>query len=441
MGGSILIMWTLRLIQIVNIVTGVTSAVSLLTTKDHCLSLAGDKRCEVCEEGFFVDPDTGNCHQQGLPGCLVYERNRNTCLEWAGEGEVAARALQTACPSLQYPLNGACVPLTNPVGCATSSGTADRCAVCQDLYYLIKSGTCTLGTVANCAKYAATSNTCTQCAGTFLLIKKACVTNNALNCQTYNARRNTCSLCNSLYYLVNSGCLAITEKNCKTSGGLVDVCTFCSSGFYLTAQATCLPQEIIGCSSFVENKNECAVCRSPYVPNGVLCQAVVTGCATYNADQTFCSACNSLLYLAADKLACPAIFDTDCDKSDGVNDWCVTCKSTFFLNTALVPPKCETQSIPGCLDFVDNKNECAKCRPDFDPDGVVCKPRLTDCYVPSASDPALCDTCDSLFYLRPDFAACLPLSDKNCRSSLGRIDLCDICQDGIRPQKQPNLRP
>lgn len=446
-------MSSFRFVRVALILAVVAATSALSLGKDHCASLAGDKRCKICEEGFFVDPDTGDCHQQGLPGCLVYERNRNACLEWAGEGGVAARALQTACPSLQYPLDGACVPLTNPVGCATSSGTADRCDECQDLYYLVNSSTCVLGTVTNCAKYslvaptciaclqqslpncvayAPNANVCMQCTSSYSLVNGACTMTPLKNCKIPSTTSNTCQQCNSLFYLVTGSCVAITPANCTSSDGLVNACSACNPCYYLTSNKACALQNIPNCLTYMPQQNACQTCVIGYVPSGGLCVVNKSlNCTTYDAATNSCQLCNSLFYVSYGK--CLNLTIANCQTSGGLTNTCTDCASGYYRITS---GGCARQSVTNCTTYLPSSNTCTQCSGALIVWLNMCVVNNgLNCQTYTAASNR-CSLCNSRYYLSN--YGCIPLTEVNCATSNGLNNTCQACASGYYLTAQLN---
>lgn len=111
--------------------------------------------------------------------------------------------------------------------------------------------------------------------------------------------------------------------------------------------------------------------------------------------------------LVASAAAAPLVQQDSC-LTFSVEGDCLVCQAGFYLDTT--SKSCLQQNIPGCLEYVPNKNDCAIFADQ------LATPRVLQA------------ACDSLFY--PGGNGCVAITVTNCASSSGNDNACLVCNVG-----------
>lgn len=251
---------------------------------------------------------------QSIWVALVFALVASTCLSVslltsASSGlPTASRQLQSSsCPSLKFPLNGDCLPISSSSTCQYSDGENNLCSLCNEGYYakdqfcrrqftlnckkyvrnensceecrtgyfwspsvdtvvdgvLIPKrgeGRCKIQSILNCHTYVPSQNACQVCKDGNQLFNEACRLDNSLDCLDYDEDRNICNLCDNKHYVDLGGCKQLTQEHCDESAGLYNICSVCDFGFYLFQGASCVAQDILNCYGYQANANLCSDC-------------------------------------------------------------------------------------------------------------------------------------------------------------------------------------
>lgn len=153
----------------------------------------------------------------------------------------------------------------------------------------------------------------------------------------------------------------------------------------------------------------------------------------------------------------PITASSRCQSSDGVTDVCNVCNFGYYA----ISKFCRRQFILNCELYADNKNECIKCRNNYDvrDDGKCVLQSIINCseyfrgqnvckackpgYIqfqnrcdfdnsPNCADynadTNRCAQCNNLYYL--NLNVCAPINKEFCQESSGVLPFCTKCQAG-----------
>jgi hypothetical protein len=428
--------------------------------------------CLTCQTGYYVI--NGQCFPQSVNNCDVYEPNTNTCLACVPTYSlVNFRCVQdtdvpncvqyhsdnitcTQCAS-GFVLNTAtnqCVAITIPncanqtsnlcVSCVDgfyTNGTAcltqnvtdclvhvpnfNQCSVCDSGFFLTNN-TCTLQNIPNCALYQTNQNVCLACASGYVLQANSCVPDQSVpGCLFYQNGTNICTQCMPGFALnsANNTCVANEIENCLNQ--VLNNCTLCDINYFTTG-ATCQPQDVPNCLTFVINENLCTFCDFGfYLVNGACFPQNVPNCLEYAPNTNECVEC-ATDYIEVNGTCVYNAPIPNCDVADG--QVCVTCSFGYYLTPT---GTCALQNVTNCNVYVPNQNNCSACADNFLNVLGVCVPGIVIPNCGFYSDLITCAVCDFGFYLSTN--ACLPQDIPNCYTYTPNVNVCAFCFDDFLP--------
>lgn len=219
----------------------------------------------------------------------------------------------------------------------------------------------------------------------------------ASDCLYVDSGSGLCNACNSLYYPNPSSggalCLPITEVNCGFSDGLTDACLSCAVNYSFDGSNVC----------------------------------VLTPCLVTDSGSGLCLYCINLMYPnpSSGGDLCLPISATHCTKSDGFNNACSICATSYYVKNG----NCLAQSLPNCLSYKPNANFCLECASPYVLRVSACQANNTaNCLVYNAKTNN-CQKCMSGFFFFD--GSCQSYNDPNCSSTIGFGRICPLCNSGF----------
>ena len=373
--------------------------------------------CSVCSTGFYLGPNN-ICLAQNIANCMTYQSNVNVC---------------TACMLNFNLINNACVPPAVVPNCATQLGAT--CSLCTVGFYL-NNNVCVLQNIPNCMTYQANANICTACMVNFTLQNNQCVAPAVItNCQVQSG--STCITCFGGFYVDNNSCLAQSVPNCVAYTANLNLCSQCSSSFILVAglcvamPANCMTYETI------PGGVRCTVCMMGFYlnANNVCVAQNIANCMTYQANANICTVCMANFILQNNACVVPAPIP-NC--SDQVGSTCNRCAFGFYLSNN----SCLTQSLPNCLLYVANVNQCSQClfNSGYEVLNGLCVLTPVNCQTYSPVNGVLtCTICNRNYYLNSN--TCVLQSIPNCMTYQANANICTACMGNFILQNNACVAP
>lgn len=461
-----------------------------------CIRFSHEKitTCRECKEDYYLSRD-GKCFKQNIPGCLLYVKGKNECLE-IDSSIASARVLQTVancklyqrvngvrvckiCKTNYYLSNNQCLVQSVP-NCQTYRRNKNECKTCKTNYYL--SGTiCLLQSVSGCIGYIKNKNQCKTCAAQFCLANGLCISSTNPNCLTLICGTQICSQCKNLFYLDTANgnnCLPLTSlysANCVTSNGINNLCTTCIATF-APINGVCTQNFPSQCILVDGNSNLCLHCSPTYYLNSGYCLKVTDPlgkCINSNGVDNICTECSEplvyeilngvcslipvvpipfchiqvgslcqecvpLYYPSSTSTACISINVANCALSNGITEICTRCNAVnlYVTNNNL----CQQQSILNCSVYVDYHNQCTQCLSGHFVNGFICE-QIENC-VQSLGILNVCNECASSYKIVSGL--CVEISDCFESDGISNCITCDtnfyLLNGGCAEQNNPDCQ-
>ena len=314
--------------------------------------------------------------------------------------------------------------------CKTYAVDSDNCASCFADQYLdnadINNITCKNYTVKNCATFEPNSNACDTCVTNVTYkdtVKSECHPYTLMNCNDPKPDKNECNSCASGFYLADSlTCLPEDLLECTTKSN--NICTVCNPGFYLF-EGKCYPGTQNGClpANYIQNQNQCNTCESGFYLTGGNCHPyTVSNCQGssnngYNTTSDECTGCLPGFYLATGN-KCLIIKIPNCNKANTAGTTCTECAVGFYVSVNA----CFAQYVPFCKDYTVAVNECTTCKDGYYRfDATTCsKNEILNCKS-HTSNANTCETCENGFEPSNDKSQCLKVDDPGCQTYVDGI--------------------
>ena len=203
-----------------------------------CKSCTNSSSCASCEDGYFVNPQNGQC-----------EKCDNSCVQCSGSATSC-----TACKSKSFVSNNQCLQCNSK--CGECDGSADNCTTCDSSKKSVydKEGTTKklLDCVDNCSnKQYKIDEACYPCDET---------------CKTCT-NSTSCATCETNQFIKDGKCVTCADK-CDTCDGDADKCTKCNSEYKTvyadtaeTVQDCISKDEPCPERTFDDGESHCRVCK------------------------------------------------------------------------------------------------------------------------------------------------------------------------------------
>ena len=391
-------------------------------------------KCDTCANGFYMD-ELENCVKGNIPHCDEYADAYH-----CGKCVQGYFATGTETSSSDPKFMKGCKKYA--VDCQQYSPDKDSCIRCKSGAYMDTTTAtdkydCKPYTVPNCAVYSPSSDECRICEpGAYLDSSGKCKPINVVNCIIYSKSSGSCLACKNGFYLENgtSLCKAHSILNCEVFGMHSDSCDMCSDNYYLDDQTKrCLQLTLDGCASARRNKNECLFCKNGYYLDKSIekCRLnTALYCLFKSNISNNCVTCVSTAYLdkttPADLKCKPYRIAKNCTHFDAFEDKCKGCQPGFYHASS--NGTCMEYSIPNCLAYKYNTNECTACQNTFYLESNVCLPVTAySCLTFSLNENA-CSSCPTYHYKDITKGDCVPYSQEYCATYDPFNDNCVTCQ-------------
>ena len=340
---------------------------NICTTEVHCMSADIDFGfCEVCEESFYIEVESGKCfsNQEDEKYKFCSNVSLGKCMSCENGYQLGKDNKCVSSPNCLESENGICV-------------------ICEEGYHLGLDNICI--NVEKCI-YTNILGECIECEKYYYFdtYENKCfpAINQYKDCKKAYSPNKYCERCKDDFYLSSEDkmCYSNNEEGefykCAFSNGIT--CIDCIYGYSLGIKDNKC-SKIENCA-ISENENKCIECDE-YMCLDVkkqICienynapeneeQKIYFNCNKTNEEGTECEICNDYTELingiCVDKVECVEEKDGECVK-------CKEISSTYFdmcLNTLY---GCVETSVLNCLrcDNVYNFNECTECKEGFELD-------------------------------------------------------------------------
>ncbi|KAL4494497.1 hypothetical protein ABPG72_019907 [Tetrahymena utriculariae] len=400
-----------------------------------------DKRCDKCEDGFFVDNINCKKCKDNCAKCKSYDICDNCQANYYFEDNTTSpKCIQCSGPG-KFIFNGTtCKNCRDGFNCLTCN--ENLCLTCdtnsQNKYLYVKEGKC-----GDCKQddgfYINEDQKCFQC-------------NQSINCKTCSSD-SKCLTCQQDYYLNSlEQCVRCDQEgqyidgsSCKSCNSLYpnckqctkDGCKICQTNYYLYPNKTCSLncgdtyyisyQDCKPCENnckTCENQFQCKTCKDSYL---------------LQADKTCKQACSEGFYTTPDKkcLQCNSSLNcktcsndsscNDCQDSffKNKNNICVPCTESGFYKKEMLCLECKQElncqscEEDKCLScklpnqYIQENGSCSMCQ---DQNGYF----IEDKYCKKCNTLAKCKTCKN----KTECLACYP------PDNLQQDKTCGQCQEG-----------
>lgn len=383
---------------------------------------------ETCELETFITvsdcADSAEYHwcktRTNFTGCTRFDPNNDLCLD-CDEGyslqdgycistsSLCAGYQNTDCDTqFQYMPTGSeyickydetyhkCLPRTNSTkGCKTLNPNYDRCSECIEDYEL-EDAVC----VEQCPSTKYIKGLCTN---NTHYTKSECPKNsnyhecvqrtNTANCTGFSVSSDECTDCKTGYMVENGFCV----ENCPASQGYTKNCDISqfirgnvcpNDGEYYVCNT--IRTQIKGCTSYVPDKDQCAICSSEYLLKNGTCvekcpgytkttcvinyqyissvcendesyhtcatRSNITGCSNFAIDSDTCTDCKDGYRLNGGKCIeiCPGYTKTTCTLSSHYISSTCSEDTSYHICTART-------NVVGCSGFAAASDTCTSC--------------------------------------------------------------------------------
>lgn len=406
-----------------------TNSTCVQGTLSNCQTPNQDGTCSLCQNSFYVDPNTKKCiavpTANLITGCLQY--NQQFACNYCNTGFTMSM--------------GTCIPtnITLP-GCAFPINNV-TCGQCSPGYMASynTSGCIAIPSIPNCLAFS--FGQCSTCSSNFYFNQNYYLSNIYSSIGSFIS--NSTTLSSSFQPSV---CQPITATNCLNATSAT-TCNLCSSGYHLE-QNQCVQdpkQQIPNCAIY-QNLNTCLSCANGFYLSNNACTAVtaIVGCVQYNgaAGSSVCTMCNSTAYLSnngcVNRTASLSI--ANCNYTSVNSDTCGACRSGF------APTADSTKCLPdfgACLQYTNPSTlanpVCALCvnkqYPQAFNQTAVCQwININGCLVNNYNIPNQCVTCDSMFVLNQQTKLCMQsIPIQNCTQyDSANLNVCLQCAPGTK---------
>ena len=382
---------------------------------ENCrLYLNRKKKCQSCNQGYYLSDDQKSCLQQDIPNCENYVDQRNVCNKCEDGfdlnsnqcirllGIIDCRVPSPdftycrECNNLFFLRDAGCSPITKQ-NCMTNVINKDACLTCQEDYY-VNQGECFEQNIENCSVYRPNENICTECrvadGQEFVVHNEICVASDSSQC--INESSGECTQCNDLFFPVKDSCIALNIDNCIESDGINQECDICSPNYSLsTADGTCKAASTTKCTKNTDDSStQCDICDEGHYPDqGICTEQSLPNCQRYELNQNFCAKCESNEYQLVSGICqmsgddncasyvqntltceicenlyypidgnCFSINDSNCKENEGIKKFCTDCNEGYFPGDQT---PCQRQSVESCSTYEPNTNICTQCNQTY----------------------------------------------------------------------------
>ena len=457
------------------------------TNLPNCVFAVNSSTCSVCEDGYTIV--NGTCTIENIPECRSYsggialtctacndtfKLSGNSCVDGGVTG--CAQYIGdncTSCLNGYFLQNGACLILSNELGCAGGSTnflSQLTCNGCLNGYFqtsitlLYQSVLCYYfpNQVNFCAQYNTDGSLCINCIENHYLNNNQCFPRQNLddNCMTYFPNSDACSACDNGYQIDGVGCSLIRfgNYNCFAFDAN-QICTQCTNHTYLDNTNNCIPVTTIVDNCHIYSADGfCFKCNENFLASNGLCQAVVASNCKFVSTPTSCSACylHYKLKFQSGAFNCVPITFPDeanrllCTETNDFSGLCMACLDDHYPNMS--SPAClplgVDEIISNCLE-VNQQKKCVRCEPNY-----VYRKENNTCVLDIPVH-QLNPNCDRMVYeLLPTCTACMegfyfdshdcvPCSGNGSCSFCNATDptMCYMCASGFYMSSYGNCVP
>ncbi|KAL4470429.1 hypothetical protein ABPG74_012040 [Tetrahymena malaccensis] len=299
-----------------------------------------DKRCDKCEDGFYVDKQYCYKCKENCAKCKSQD-TCDTCQTNYYFEDVATKpnCVQCSGPN-KFIFNGiTCKNCRDGFNCLTCNES--QCLTCdinsQYQYLYPKIGKC--GDCKDEGFYVSEDKKCFEC-------------NKSINCKTCSSD-SKCLTCEQGFYLNDKQeCVKCTDEGQYTDGSQ---CKLCSSQFPNCKQCTKDECKLCQSNYYLYPDKSCSpTCGDGYYISNQDCKQCENNCQTCN-NQFECKTCKNSYFLQPDKScksACSEGFYTTADKK------CLQCNPSLNCKTCSNDISCDD-----CQEqyFKNKSNSCVKC--------------------------------------------------------------------------------
>ena len=384
----------------------------------HCgTRISNENKCQLCSDGYYLTNNT--CVPYDLIGCNIKKDNENKCTTCQAGYYLNSNTssciphTQVGCNHLSLVANDCdtCFSdytkdsnnqcrLYTVTHCSTFT-TYNKCLKCNDGYILDSNLQCVPINIDYCIEQ--TGSACTKCQDNYYVETLKCSVQYVPNCETYNSGLNTCSSCRPGYVADSAACKKKEIDYCTDQTTLTS-CSVCVTGYYWSnTSSRCKPENIEGCEDTLNNASEnclnvkrpayylegtvvkknllsnckevdsngntsvCLKCYDSHILDSGTCHSKnIAYCLTY-ATKTTCEICENF-YHPNPNTACAPITSSkksDCLKSDGKTDACISCKGGFKKNAGSCTAVTITDVVTeNCYSNTTESDSCTTCNVD-----------------------------------------------------------------------------